>query len=150
MGWAHAPRDEGPRLLRLDQLHQDPFRRFRVQEGHLVATSAGPGLGVDEPEALVGQAGQGPGEVGDPVGDVVKAGSPPGQESPDGGVGSQGLEDFQGAHEADPDSLVMELLHRGTRIPGEEFIDGNDLFERGNGHGDVVQRMREHFVSVPA
>ena len=99
---------------------------------------------VDEFEPLRLQAAERFREIGDPVGDVVKALAPFLQEATDGGIGRQGLEKFDGPDEEDPDTLRREVLHRGTRVLGHELEERTGLLQGGDGHGNVVQRVGEH------
>jgi hypothetical protein len=114
----------------------------------LVASRSKPGGLVDKLNAAVFQAGKCLGKIRDPVGDVVESRAVAGEKPPDGGVGCQRLQEFQGADELNPDSLAFQDLGGGTRAARQELEHGTSLLKGGNGHGDVVQRIREH-VSVP-
>jgi len=66
------------------------------------------------------------------------------KKTPHWGVRAQGLDELDGPDEKDPDALCRQLFHRGTGVPGHELEQRTSLLEGGDGHGDVVQRIREH------
>ena len=101
-------------------------------------------LGINQLEARFGEAGQGLGKVGDPVGDVVKSGTSAREETTDGSVRPQGLQKLQGADERNADPLAFQGLNRGTGFSGQEFIGRTGLLQGGHGYGDVVQRIGKH------
>jgi hypothetical protein len=128
----------------LNELDQEPPGASGVEEGDLVATGSEARSFIDELQPLLLQAGQGFREIRDPVGDVMEALAPTLQETPHRGVGAQGLDELDGPDKEDPDTLGRKLLHRGTGVPGHELEQGTSLLEGGDGHGDVVQRIRKH------
>ncbi|MCJ7628730.1 MAG: hypothetical protein MUO50_10125 [Longimicrobiales bacterium] len=110
----------------------------------MVATGSEAGRLVDEFQPLLLQTGQGFREIGDPVGDVMEAWAPTLEETPYGGVGAEGLDEFDGPDKKDPDTLSRQLLYRGTVFPSHELEQRASLLEGGDGHGDVVQRIGKH------
>src|SRR5215217_1945293 len=70
----------------LDDLGQDPAGGGGVKEGDPRAAYAGARRLVDQPDALLAQAGQRRLDVVDPVGDMVQAGTALGHEAADGCV----------------------------------------------------------------
>lgn len=119
-----------------------------MEEGNLVAPGTGAGHRINKADPLPPEAGEGFGEVRDPVGDVMEARAPPMEEPADGGLRAEGLQEFDGAGEADPDALGLQGLDRGTGSPGEEFEETASLLQGGHGHGDVVQRVGKHIRVV--
>jgi len=115
-----------------------------MEKGNLVATRSKARILIDEFQTLFFHAGQGFREVGDAVGDVMEAWPSTMEETPHGGFGAQGLEELDGPDEDDPGTLRRQLLHRGTGVPGHELEERTSLREGGDGHGDVVQRIRKH------
>jgi hypothetical protein len=85
----------------------------------MVTSGSQAGLEIDEAETLPREASQDLSQVLDPVGDVVETGSPAGQESPHGGVGTQGFEKFDGPCEGDADPLRLQNFRSGTGGPGQ-------------------------------
>jgi len=43
------------------------------------------------------------------------------EETPHRGVGAQGLHQFDGSDEGDPDTLGRQFHHRGTEVTGHEL-----------------------------
>jgi len=115
-----------------------------MEEGDQVASSPWPRMLVDEFEAVLLEVGKCFWQVWDPVRDVMKAGTPAFQKTAHGGFGAKGLQDFYGADEGNSDALAFQDLHRGTGIPRHELELTTGLFQRGYGHGDVVQRVGKH------
>ena len=130
--------------LPLDQLDQDLPRRPGVEERHQVAPGPWAGLGVDEVEALLGEPLQLPTDVGGAVGDVVEARTPALEEATHGGVGGEGLEEFQLPHEADADTLLGKGLDGGTRGAAQAFVKRPRLLDGGDGDGDVIDNQTVH------
>ena len=130
--------------LGLNQLDEEPSGTPGVKEGNLVATGSEARNLIDELQPLLPQAGKGLREIGDPVGDVMEALASTLEETPHWGVLAQGFDELDGPDKEDPDALCRQLLHRGTGVPGHELEERTSLLEGGDGHGDVVQRIREH------
>lgn len=108
----------------------------------------GPRKPVNEFEPVLREFGERFWKVGDPVRDVMKSGTPAVKKTAHSGFGAEGLQKFDGADEGNSDALALQDLYRGTRIPGHELELTTCLFQRGYGHGDVVQRIRKHFRVV--
>ena len=106
------------------------------------------GFSVNEADAFALETLELGGDIVDAIGDVMQARTSTLEEATDGGVGSEGLEELDGADEGDTDSLGLEDLWWGTAFAGEEFVEGASLFDGGHGDGHVVEgsirRRREH------
>lgn len=119
-----------------------------MEKGDLVPPGTRPRTLVDELEAVLLEVGKCFWQVWDPVRDVMEPGTLAVQKTAHGGFGAKGLQDFYGAYEGNSDALAFQDLHRGTGIPGHELELTTGLFQRGYGHGDVVQRVGKHIYIV--
>jgi len=54
------------------------------------------------------------------------------------------LQQLDGADEGDTHALGGDLLHRGTLLPGEAFVEGHRRREVMDGDGDVIEREFGH------
>jgi hypothetical protein len=115
-----------------------------MQEGYLVSASPETGDSIDEFETFGLEPGESFGEIGNPEGKVMKARSSPLQEAAHGAVGAKRFQELNGSDEADPDTLSGNFFGGGTGLPGQGFIKTTGLLQGGDGHGDVVQRIRKH------
>jgi hypothetical protein len=126
---------------RLDELDQNAVARAWVDEGYRTVRSSAR-RGIDQLEALGGQAIEGGGEVLDLEADVVEPLPLQGEEARDAGrlVGRLDELDLGLAHgqEGDPDPVVLDvhdLLERGAeRVPPEP----EPVLDRGDDEGHVV------------
>ena len=109
-----------------------------------MATGPLAGSFVDKIEPFLRQAGEGFREIGDAVGDVMEALAPFLKEAPNRRIMAQGFNQFDGPSEEDSDTLIRELLDRGTGVSGHEFEQGDRPLEGSDGYGDVVKRIRKH------
>ena len=114
----------------------------------MVAPGPEAGSGVNEFDPLLPKAGQGFREIRDPVGDVMEALAAVLEESAHGGIGSQRLNDLDGAGKADSDALGLQGFHRGTGRSRQELEKTASLLQGGHGHGDVVQWVGKHIRVV--
>jgi hypothetical protein len=119
-----------------------------VQESDVVTPGSGTGLGVDEMDPAFTETGEGLLKIRNPIGDVMKTRATALQEAPHSGLGPEGLQEFDGAREGNPDTLGLQGFHRGTAFPGQEFEKTAGLLQGGHGHGDVVQWVGEHIRVV--
>lgn len=115
-----------------------------MDEDHPVPAGAGPGRLVHEAEAGIAKSRERLVEIGHPERHVMEPGAPSVQEASDGRVGIPGLEKLDGADEGHVDALVGEGLHRGTRLPGQEFVQRPRLRDGADGDGHVIERKRIH------
>jgi hypothetical protein len=113
----------------LHQLHQDSPGAPGVEKGHEVAPGPRARLTVDELQALLPEAGEGGPQVRDPVGDVVKGGTPALQKAPHCRGGLQGLQELDGPDELDPDPLAHQLFHRGGLVSAQETEEAARLLQ---------------------
>src|SRR4051794_2246082 len=116
-----------------DQLHQDAVRSVGMKERDLVAEEAPSRFLVDELDALSGQLAEGRADIGDPVGDVVHAGSALGQELADRRVVAERREELD-SPVADPqrrgfDTLVGDGLAMLDLRPENPLVSGHGLVE---------------------
>jgi hypothetical protein len=119
-----------------------------VQEGDLVAPGPDPGLWIDKLDAGILEAMERLRQVRNPIGDVMEARATAFEEPAHGSIGSEWLDEFDGPGKGSTYTLSFQGFGRGTALPGQEFKEATGLFQRGNGHGDVVQRVRKHFRVV--
>jgi hypothetical protein len=75
---------------------------------------------------------------------MVEARSAASEETAHRGIGGHGLDELEGADEADADTLSPDFLGWGTGFPDQGFEKTRGLLQGGDGHGDVVQRIRKH------
>jgi hypothetical protein len=115
-----------------------------VQEGDPVAPGPDPRLWIDELDAGILEAMERLHQIRNPVGDVMESWPPALEKPAHGSVGAQRLDQLDGAGERGPDALSFQGLSRGTDFPGQEFEKARGLLQGGDGHGDVVQRVRKH------
>ena len=89
-----------------------------MQKGDALTMCALPGGPVDQIEAVVGETRERCVDVGNPVGDVMEAGTAPGEEPSDRRLGGRGLDQLDStraaADEHDGDAVGRDVLHRGT------------------------------------
>ena len=108
-----------------------------------MTVSAGAGLTVDELHSALLQRPQGGLEIGNTVGDVMEPGPPLRQETADGGVGRERLEELQlavsGADETDINALGRDALARGTAGTCHGFEGRKGVVDGRDGDGDVVE-----------
>jgi len=105
----------------------------------MVASGSHPGHAVDEFQAVGLQGAEGMCEVGHLPGHVMDSGAPSSQEAAHGGIGAQGLQEFDRSDEEDPDTLIGEFLGQGTVDPLEAFIEGPGSLDGWDGDPDVVE-----------
>lgn len=107
-----------------------------------MAHGPGTALAVDELEAPVGQIQERGIEIGDPEGDVVKAGTSLLEEPTDGRVGGQRLEQLElsvtSAHEDQLHALGLHALAAGTPGTGDGLEQRKRTVDGLDGDGDVV------------
>jgi hypothetical protein len=60
------------------------------------------------------------------------------QEAGHGGIGTERLEELDGADESDTNALGFQGLGLGTGFPGDEFEESTALFDGVDGDRDVV------------
>jgi len=101
----------------LHEFREDPSGTLGVYERDEVTVRPRPRLLVDQLNACCGESRQLRGDVARLVGDVVEALSPTLEESADGGVWREGLEQLNGADEGDTDSLRLENFGGRTDVP---------------------------------
>lgn len=119
-----------------------------MEEGHAVTPGSRPDPFLHGAEASALEAVQGPLQVRDPEGHVVESRAVSGQKAAHGGVRVPGLQELDGAHEGDVDSLEGELFDRGTGFAGHEFEEDTTLFDGLNRHGDVIEGMGRHGIDI--
>jgi hypothetical protein len=59
-------------------------------------------------------------------------------------MGSEGLEELEGAYEGDADALRLEGLGRGTRLARQEFEMWATPLDGVDGDGYVIERELRH------
>lgn len=115
-----------------------------MDEGHPVPPGAGAGRLVHGSEAGIPESRERFVEIRDPERYVMEPRAASVQEATDGRVGIQGLEKLDGPDEGHVDALVGEGLHRGTRLPGQEFVQGSGVRDGADGDSHVIERKRIH------
>lgn len=113
----------------LNELNQDASGAPGVKERDEMASRAGPGLGVDELDTRLGQDAQVFGKVLATVGDVMKAGPAALEESGNGGVRSQGLDQLHLAAEGHADALAGDGLRRGASASRQPLVQEGGFLE---------------------
>jgi len=103
---------------------------------------------VDEVQPVLFETRQGFREIRDPVCDVMESLAPTLQEASNGSFGAERFHELDGPDEEDPDALSRQFLRRGTGPSCQEFEKRRGLLEGGDGHGDVVQRIRKHIFGA--
>ncbi len=109
-----------------------------MQKGHSVASGAGPWCTVDQLDASRVEPSEIGLEVFGAVGDVMKGRPSSVEESADGRVGSERLEQLDGSDEGDFDALGLEGLGVGTGLTREEFEQTAAVFNGMDGDRNVV------------
>jgi hypothetical protein len=122
----------------LDQLDEHAAAGRRMQEGDLVAAGSGPRHLVDELDAFGAESVEVRLEILRAVRDVVEGLAPSVQKAPDGGVGTEGLEQLDGPHERNANALCLEGLGLGTAFARQEFEETATLFDGVDGDRHVI------------
>jgi hypothetical protein len=110
-----------------------------MQERDPVPTGSRARRAVDQGYALGMESREVALEVTGSVRDVVQSLTLTLEESTDGGVGTERLEQFHGADEGDADTLSLEGLWRGAGVTREQFEEAAALFDGVHGDGDVIE-----------
>jgi thioredoxin 1 len=109
-----------------------------------VPAGTGAGLPVDELEALLLEAGQGGGDVGNANRNVMEPRPAAIDEAGHAPFRIEGLDEFELSDEGGAHALVGEILDRGTSLPCQEFIGPGRFPDRGCGDRDVIDGVGVH------